>query len=87
VAKRFAAKESFSKAFGTGIGEVVGWHDVWVTHDTNGKPLIAVSPALQLHLDAAGVSRAHLSISDEHDHAIAFVVLESLNVGTTIGDE
>ena len=87
VAKRFAAKESFSKAFGTGIGEAVGWHDVWVTHDTNGKPLIAVSPALQLHLDAAGVNRTHLSISDEHDHVIAFVVLESLNVGTTIGDE
>jgi holo-[acyl-carrier protein] synthase len=77
VAKRFAAKEAFSKAFGTGIGEAVGWHDVRVTHDTNGKPLIAVSPALQIRLDAAGINRTHISISDEQDHAIAFVVLES----------
>jgi phosphopantetheinyl transferase (holo-ACP synthase) len=36
-----------------------------------------VSPALQIRLDAAGINRTHISISDEQDHAIAFVVLES----------
>ena len=77
LAKRFAAKEAFSKAFGTGIGEAVGWHDVRVIHDTKGKPLLAVSAALQARLNDAGVNRTHISISDEQDHAIAFVVLES----------
>lgn len=77
VAKRFAAKEAFSKAFGTGIGQAVGWHDVRVTHDTKGKPLLAVSAPLQARLNEAGVNNTHISISDEQDHAIAFVVLES----------
>ena len=77
VAKRFAAKEAFSKAFGTGIGEAVGWHDVWVTHDAKGKPVLAMSAALQARLDEASVNHTHISISDEQDHAIAFVVLES----------
>jgi holo-[acyl-carrier protein] synthase len=77
LAKRFAAKEAFSKAFGTGIGDAVGWHDVCVTHDTKGKPLLAVSAPLQARLSEAGVNSMHISISDEQDHAIAFVVLES----------
>lgn len=76
LAKRFAVKEAFAKAFGTGIGESVGWHDVRVTHDARGKPSVAVSEALQTRLDAAGICRSHVSISDEQDHAIAFVVLE-----------
>lgn len=77
LAKRFAAKEAFSKAFGTGIGEAVGWHDVRVAHDAKGKPAVAVSEALQARLASAGVHQSHISISDEQDHAIAFVVLES----------
>ena len=76
LAKRFAVKEAFAKAFGTGIGESVGWHDVRVTHDERGKPAVAVSDALQTKLSAASVGRTHVSISDEQDHAIAFVVLE-----------
>ena len=76
LAKRFAVKEAFAKAFGTGIGESVGWHDVRVTHDQHGKPSVAVSEALQTRLSAAGICRSHVSISDEQDHAIAFVVLE-----------
>ena len=76
LAKRFAVKEAFAKAFGTGIGESVGWHDVRVTHDERGKPSVAVSEALQTRLNAARVSCSHVSISDERDHAIAFVVLE-----------
>ncbi len=76
LAKRFAVKEAFAKAFGTGIGEAVGWHDVRVTHDALGKPFVVVSAALQNRLDAAQVCHTHVSISDEHLHAIAFVVLE-----------
>ncbi len=76
IAKRFAVKEAFSKAFGTGIGEAVGWHDVWVTHNALGKPEIAVSDALQVRLKAAGITNTHVSISDEVDCAVAYVILE-----------
>ncbi|MEP7155489.1 MAG: holo-ACP synthase [Betaproteobacteria bacterium] len=76
VAKRFAAKEAFSKAWGTGIGEAVGWHDVSVAHDAHGKPLIAPSAALTEKFATEKIVAAHISLSDENDHALAFVVLE-----------
>ena len=76
LAKRFAAKEAFSKAWGTGIGEGVGWHDVSVAHDPQGKPLIAPSAALSEKFSKENIVAAHISLSDENDHALAFVVLE-----------
>jgi len=76
LAKRFAAKEAFSKAWGTGIGEAVGWHDVSVAHDSRGKPLIAPSAALSEKFKKENIVAAHVSLSDENDHALAFVVLE-----------
>ena len=76
VAKRFAAKEAFSKAFGTGIGESVGWHDVSVSHDESGKPLIRTSEVLQAKLYARQIIHTHLSITDEAEQALAFVVIE-----------
>ena len=76
VAKRFAAKEAFSKAFGTGIGESVGWHDVRVTHDALGKPLIQTSQVLGEKLLSQQITHLHLSITDETEQALAFVVLE-----------
>ena len=76
LAKRFAAKEAFSKAFGTGIGEDVGWHDVSVSHDTFGKPLIAPSPPLLAKMHLRQITHTHLSITDETEQALAFVVLE-----------
>lgn len=76
LAKRFAAKEAFSKAWGTGIGEAVGWHDVSVAHDARGKPLIATSAALAEKFTLEKIVATHISLSDENDHALAFVVLE-----------
>lgn len=76
LAKRFAAKEAFSKAWGTGIGEAVGWHDVSVAHDARGKPLIAVSESLAKKITQEKIVATHISLSDENDHALAFVVLE-----------
>ena len=76
LAKRFAVKEAFSKAWGTGIGIDVGWHDVAVIHDKRGKPLLQMSHALGLRLAGQNISSMHVSISDEPEHAIAFVVLE-----------
>ena len=76
VAKRFAAKEAFSKAYGTGIGEAVGWHDVSVIHDTLGKPLIRTSETLGEKLRAQRITQTHLSITDETEQALAFVVID-----------
>ncbi len=78
LAKRFAVKEAFSKAFGTGIGADVSLHDVAVSHDAVGKPMIAPSAELAARLAARGVSAMHVSISDEAEYAIAYVVLEKL---------
>ena len=76
LAKRFAAKEAFSKACGTGIGESVGWHDIWVVHDGHGKPLIQTSETLCDILLARQITKTHISISDETGYALAFVIIE-----------
>ena len=77
LAKRFAAKEAFSKAFGTGIGGEIAWHDVAVGHDQRGKPIINSSAPLLARLAKSDIKSSHISISDESEHAIAFVVLET----------
>ena len=77
LAKRFAAKEAFAKATGQGLRHPVSLHNIEVGHDELGKPVLTFAPELQQHLRAQGITRHHLSISDEHEHAMAFVVLES----------
>jgi holo-[acyl-carrier protein] synthase len=79
LAKRFAVKEAFAKAFGTGIGAQIGWHDVEVEHDTLGRPLLSMSAAVRERLSRAGVGGAHVSISDEAEYVVAFVVLEKVD--------
>ena len=78
-AKRFAAKEAFAKALGTGIGRVVSFQDLTVRKNENGKPHFIPSEKLRLYLLEKGIKQAHLSISDESQNAIAFVVLEVNN--------
>jgi holo-[acyl-carrier protein] synthase len=77
LAKRFAVKEAFAKALGTGIGEIVGLHDVWIVHADNGRPMLATSDALSAYLAKHQITRTHVSISDEQDYAVAFVILEN----------
>ena len=74
--KRFAAKEAFAKALGTGLRGHVTLHRISVEHDELGKPLLAFDEALAEHVLSLGVTRHHISISDEKDAAVAFVVLE-----------
>lgn len=76
LAKRFAAKEAFSKAMGTGIHFPVNWHNVSVANERSGKPYLKFSEPLAALLDRRGVKRVHLSLSDEVEMACAFVVLE-----------
>ena len=75
LAKRFAAKEALGKALGTGIRAPVVLPAIAVVHDILGKPEFRCSPEIDALLDGRNL-RAHLSISDERDYAVAFVVLE-----------
>jgi holo-[acyl-carrier protein] synthase len=76
LAKRFAAKEAFSKAIGTGIRHPVNWHNVSVANHPSGKPYLAFSSELDAVLAHRGVRGVHLSITDEISFAVAFVILE-----------
>jgi len=75
LAKRFAAKEALGKALGTGVREPVLLTAVSIVHDKLGKPSFEFSPQLAAHLASLGLT-AHLSLSDEADAALAFVILE-----------
>jgi len=76
IAKRFAAKEAFSKAMGTGIHFPVNWHNVSVANERSGKPYLEFSEPLAALLASRGIRRAHLSLTDEVEMACAFVILE-----------
>ncbi|MFK9092636.1 holo-ACP synthase [Bacillus salipaludis] len=65
LAGRFAAKEAFSKAMGSGIGTELSFLDIEIETDAFGKPLIAM-PKVQ----------AHLSISHSREYAVAQVIIE-----------
>jgi len=75
LAKRFAAKEALGKALGIGVAAPATLTNSAVVHDALGKPAFAYAAALADYLAERGLT-AHLSISDEHDFALAFVVLE-----------
>jgi len=75
LAKRFAAKEAFGKALGTGVAAPATLHAVRVGHDALGKPLFEFAPALAEHMRERGL-HAHLSLSDEVDYVVAFAVIE-----------
>ena len=70
-AARFAAKEAFSKALGTGIGESIRWNEIEVIHDKNKKPSIIINT------DGFDHFVIHLSLSHSNSHATAYVVIET----------
>lgn len=76
LAKRFAAKEAFTKALGTGIRAPANWHGVWVVNLRSGKPQLEFSAPLAKLLDTRGIRRAHLTLTDERGLAAATVILE-----------
>ena len=77
LAKRFAAKEAFSKAVGSGLREPVSLSRISITHDGLGKPVLQFDAVLRAYLAQLSISGHHLSISDERNMVVAFVVLES----------
>lgn len=77
LAKRFAAKEAFAKAVGSGLREPVSLRRISIAHDGLGKPTLMFDTILSGHLAQLGINGHHLSISDEHSMVVAFVVLET----------
>jgi len=79
LAKRFAAKEAFSKAIGTGIRSPFRWHSVTVTRDPRGKPMLKPDSRMSRYLADNGITHFHVSLTDDAEIAMAFVVLEALS--------
>jgi len=77
LAKRFAAKEAFAKAVGSGLRDPVSLRRISVAHDGLGKPVLQFDEVLRSYLAQLGISRHHLSVSDESSMIVAFVVLET----------
>ncbi|MBB3191068.1 holo-ACP synthase [Halomonas cerina] len=76
LAKRFAAKEAFVKALGTGLRRGMRWTEIQVVNDALGRPSLVLSGKAHELAMAAGVTSVHLSLTDEETLAVAFVVLE-----------
>lgn len=77
LAKRFAAKEAFAKALGTGVRPPATLTAIAVAHDELGRPLLVFHGQLAKLIENQRL-KAHLSLSDEAEYAIAHVILENL---------
>ena len=67
LAGRFAVKEAYSKALGTGIGSAISFNEINCINDVNGKPSLKNAPD------------AHVSISHSRDYAVATVIIEEVH--------
>ena len=76
-AKRFAAKEAFSKALGTGISSGINFNEIIVQNEKNGKPFIRLKGETKKKIDKKLKKKAKffLSLSDEQKYAVAFVTI------------
>ncbi|PLK28114.1 holo-ACP synthase [Porphyrobacter sp. TH134] len=81
-AKRFAAKEAFSKAVGTGFRRGVFMKDIGVVNAPSGAPTLALTGGAALRLEemvpTGHEARIHLTLTDDHPWAQAFVIIEAI---------
>lgn len=75
LATRFAAKEAFSKAVGLGIRSPMAWSRMQVLNAPSGKPMVVLSDPLKTWFEER-FSTAHVSLSDESDLVMAYVIVE-----------
>jgi len=84
LAKRFAAKEAFSKAVGTGFRAGVFMRDIGVVNAPSGAPTLALTGGAAARLDAitppGHAARVHLTMTDDHPWAQAFVIVEAVPI-------
>ena len=77
LAKRFAVKEAAAKALGTGIGNGVSFHDFYTIYDPYGAPSLVVTGRAKETAEVKGITRWHVSLSDEKSYAVATVIAEA----------
>lgn len=75
-ALRFAAKEAFVKALGTGFRNGLGFRQIEVTKDLNGRPILGFHGKSKEICKERGIRKSHLSLSDDGLYAMAVVLLE-----------
>jgi holo-[acyl-carrier protein] synthase len=82
LAKRFAAKEAFAKAVGTGFRRGVFMRDIGVVNMASGEPTLQLAGGAKQRLDAmipeGHAARIHLTMTDDHPFALAFVVISAI---------
>ena len=85
LAKRFAAKEAYSKAVGTGFRAGVFMKDIGVVNAPGGAPTLALTGGAKARLDAllpeGHVAKVHLTLTDDHPWAMVVVVIEAVLAG------
>lgn len=74
---RFSAKEAFSKAIGLGMHWPMTWRAVQTLNEPGGRPVMVASGELAQWLDARGITTVRVTISDERDYAVSFVITET----------
>ena len=81
-AKRFAAKEAFSKAVGTGFKRGVFMKDIGVVNKASGEPTLALTGGAKRRLDEmipeGHAAMIHLTLTDDHPFAQAFVIITAI---------
>tara|TARA_B000000532_G_scaffold86995_1_gene69704 strand:- start:666 stop:1043 length:378 start_codon:yes stop_codon:yes gene_type:complete len=76
LAKQFAAKEAVSKALGTGIGTDIRFNQIEILRNSDGKPYLNHDGMITTIFNDLGITKTHVSLSDEKKYALAFVILE-----------
>ena len=76
VAARFAAKEAIAKAFGTGIGAELSWHDMEIRRKESGEPYVVLHGRGQALLTARRARTLHLTLTHTAQSAAATAILE-----------
>ncbi len=76
VAARFAAKEAVAKAFGTGIGAELGWHDIEIARQNSGQPEVRLLGKGLALLQSRGARIVHVSMTHTRGHAAAVAIVE-----------
>ena len=76
LAKQFAAKEAVSKALGTGVGKDIRFNQIEILRNSDGKPYLNHDGMITTIFNDLGITKTHVSLSDEKKYALAFVILE-----------
>ena len=77
IAVRFAAKEAISKAFGTGIGAQLGWHDMEIRRKESGEPFVVLHGGGEKLFATRGAKQLLISLSHTQNYAAAVAMLEA----------